>query len=87
MHNPDNQYYYYKLATLVPVSNLQEESRALRHEHESDECSQCRKETHQDKQSPAVHLKMCTDGKTPTCKNHPVKNTLIFPQTLFSGML
>lgn len=39
-------------------SNLQEESRTLGHEDESDECRQSRKQAHEYEQPPAVHLEL-----------------------------
>lgn len=47
------------------MSDLQQETWALRHEDDSDEGSQRREETHQDKQPPTVHLDLCTDGEPP----------------------
>lgn len=55
-------------AMLVQISNLQEETRALRHKDDSDECSQGREETHQNKQSPTVHLELCAEREAPAWK-------------------
>lgn len=46
-------------------SDLQEESRTLGHEDESDECRQSRKQADEYEQPPAVHLKLWADGETP----------------------
>lgn len=58
----------FKLSTSVPVSDLQQETWALRHEDNSDECSQRREETHKNKQPPAVNLELRADGKAPAWK-------------------
>lgn len=49
-------------------SDLQQETGTLRHEDNPDEGGQSGEETHQDEHSPAVDLKLSSNGKAPTWK-------------------
>lgn len=46
------------LGVLDQGSNLQQESRTLWHEDESDKCGQSRKQAYENEQPPAVHLEL-----------------------------
>lgn len=62
------------------MSDLQEETRALWHENDSDERGQGGEETHQDEEPPAVELELCTDGEAPAWQTI---RQLIFQGTIF----